>query len=213
MKLIFDTETANTIEDALFYDFGCAIMDEDGNIIEGTERSFVNADIFLDKELMETAYFAEKIPTYWDEIKQGKRQLRRFYNIRREVIALMKEFGVREVVAHNVRFDYNSTNTTQRLQTGSRYRYFFPYGTKYVDTLKMSREVFGEDEEYTTFCVENGYTTTNGKPRFTAEVLFRFLSGDNEFVEEHTGLADVKIESQIFKACRERKPSVEGYLW
>ena len=71
--LMLDTETANTIvqEDgkldmscSLAYDFGWAIVDRSGNIY--CRRSFVNADVFLDKSLMKTAYYAEKIPQYWD---------------------------------------------------------------------------------------------------------------------------------------------------
>ena len=59
--LVFDTETANTLDDPFMYDIGWAIVDGDGNIYE--TASFVNADVFLDKEMMASAYFAEKIPT------------------------------------------------------------------------------------------------------------------------------------------------------
>ena len=46
--LVIDTETANSVEQPLPYDVGYAIVDtETGEIL--TEKSFVVAEIFLDK--------------------------------------------------------------------------------------------------------------------------------------------------------------------
>ena len=45
---------------------------------------------------------------------------------------------------------------------------------------------------------------TPPRPRKTAEILWRFLSGDNNFQEAHTGLADVEIEAQILLECLKR---------
>ena len=41
------------------------------------------------------------------------------------------------------------------------------------------------------------------RPRFTAEVLWRYISKNNDFVESHTGLKDVEIEKEIFTKCLE----------
>lgn len=210
LYLVFDTETANTLDDPFVYDIGWAIVDADGTVYE--TASYVNADVFLNRELMETAYFAEKIPTYWEEIKKGERQLTSFNRIRKELAKAVKEYEIEVACAHNARFDYRSTATTQRYLTSSKYRYFLPYGLELWDTLKMAREAFKADEAYDSFCYENGYLTKRGCKRYTAEILYRFLSGDNEFVEEHTGLADVLIEKEILRACLER--GVEsGKMW
>ena len=208
--LVFDTETANTLDDPFMYDIGWAIVDGDGNIYE--TASFVNADVFLDKEMMASAYFAEKIPTYWEEIKKGERVLTSFNRIRRELAKVVKEYEVEVACAHNARFDYRSTNATQRYLTSSKYRYFLPYGLELWDTLKMAREAFKADEAYDTFCYENGYLTKRGCKRYTAEILYRFISGDNEFVEEHTGLADVLIEKEILVECL-RRGVESGKMW
>lgn len=208
--LVFDTETTNSIDDPFMYDIGWAIVDGDGNIYE--TASFVNADVFLDKEMMTSAYFAEKIPTYWEEIKKGERVLTSFNRIRRELAKVVKEYEVEVACAHNARFDYRSTNTTQRYLTSSKYRYFLPYGLELWDTLKMAREAFKADEAYDTFCYENGYLTKRGRKKYTAEILYRFISGDNEFEEEHTGLADVMIEKEILCECL-RRGVESGKMW
>ena len=79
MFLVIDTETANTIEQPLPYDIGYAICDRYGNIV--VERSFVVAEIFLDhKEMMKSAYYAEKLPKYWEDIKNGTREIKSIFN-------------------------------------------------------------------------------------------------------------------------------------
>ena len=209
--LMLDTETTNELECPFCYDVGFSAITDNGKVLE--KHSYVVADIFLDKELMSSAYFADKIPQYWEDIKSGKRLLRKWSTIRAIVRDVMTQYGITTVIAHNMRFDYCSTNTTQRYLTCSKWRYFFPYGTKFACTLKMAREVFGKDEAYAKFCEEHEYTTAYGKPRFTAEILYRYLTNNLDFVESHTGLEDVEIEMEILLACKERMPEIDGLLW
>ena len=208
--IVLDTETTNDIETPICYDVGFAVVDKEGNVYE--KFSFVVADVFLDKELMKSAYFAEKIPQYWEEIKKGERVLRQYKTIKKILADTCKKWEVKAIVAHNMRFDYLSTNTTQRYLTCSKYRFFFPYGIEIWDTLKMARECFN-DEEYDTFCYENDYITKNGRKRYTAEILYRFLTNNNNFIESHTGLEDVMIEKEIFVYCMRKNPEICGKLW
>ena len=209
--LMLDTETANTLDDPFYYDLGFAVVDTDGKVYE--VGSFVNADIFLDTEMMSTAYFVDKVPMYWAEIKAGKRKLARHNTIRKAVRDVMKRHNIKAVVAHNARFDYRATNYTQRLLTGSKYRFFFPYGTQIVDTLSMARQVLRTSDSYRNFCESNGFVCKNGAPRFTAEVIYRWLTGDTAFEESHTGLEDVLIEAKIFAFCKSINPNIDGLLW
>ena len=104
-------------------------------------------------------------------------------------------------------------NTTQRYETSSKYRYFLPYNIKWWDTLKMSRAILKDNEDYTTFCWENEYLTKNLKIRYTAEIIYRWLSQNVEFEESHTGLEDVKIEREIFEFLYHANPEFDGALW
>ena len=209
--IILDTETTNDIECPIVYDFGFSVIDESGKAY--ASYSFVNADVFCDDELMATAYFADKIPQYWDDIKSGKRVLKSFRSIERIFRRVCRDWGIDTFVAHNARFDYLALQTTKRYITTSKERFFFPYGAKFVDTLKLSREVFGQNETYRNFCVSNNYVTKFGQNRYTAEIIYRFLTGDNNFEEEHTGLADCMIEKEIFRHCLETTLAENGYLW
>lgn len=219
-RLVIDTETCPVDKDLQevlpsnmwTYDIGWAIVDKRGKVYK--TRSFVNADIFLaEKELMNSAYYANKIPMYWEQIKSGERVLTSWYVIKKTLRKDMAEYGVKEVYAHNMRFDYGTLNNTERWLTKSKYRYFFPYGTEICDTLKMARQVIGTMPTYRKFCEENGYLTKNGQLRFTAEILYRFISKDNTFVESHTGLEDVLIEKEILAYCFKQHKKMVRQLW
>ena len=219
--MVVDTETANTLIDengkldmsnVLVYDCGWCVLDTDGEIY--IERSFVNADIFLDEQtLMEEAYYASKIPQYWEEIKNGSRILANTYTIRKIMLEDMRAYGVTEVVAHNARFDYNALNMTQRWMTKSKWRYWFPYGTEILDTMKMARDVIYNMPAYREFCEANGFLTSTGKLPLTAEILYRFISNDLEFEESHTGLEDVQIEREILLYCLRSGQPMRMRLW
>lgn len=219
--ICLDTETANTIQteggldmsSTLFYDLGFQVIDSHGNTY-GREYSFVNSDIFVhEEELMKSAYYAKKIPQYKADLESGKRVMATTYEIRKILCDLIKEYDCKFVMAHNARFDYNSLNNTQRWTTKSKWRYFLPYGIEWWDSLKIARSVLGKMLTYRKFCEENGYLTKNGRLRFTAEICYRFISKNNSFVESHTGLEDVKIESEILRYCHRQHKAMKKKLW
>ena len=209
--LMIDTETTNDLECPIVYDVGYQIFTLADGVL--CEKSFVNADVFCDAELMASAYFADKINSYWEEIRDGQRILRKWFNIKKELAEDCQRFGVQFACAHNSAFDNRALNTTQRYITTSKYRYFLPYRIVWLDTLKMARKLLKNNDSYGEFCYENGYLTTRGCRRYTAEIIYRWLSGEAEFVEAHTGLEDVKIERQIFEYCITTDPEIDGRLW
>ena len=209
--MMIDTEATNGLDCPIVYDVGYQIFSLDEGVL--CERSFVNADVFCDAELMASAYFADKIPDYWQEIVSGQRTLKKWFNIKKQIAEDCKKYGVEIACAHNAAFDNRALNITQRYQTTSKYRYFLPFGVEWWDTLKMARETLKQNEDYGTFCYENDYLTARGCRRYTAEIIYKWLTGNTEFEESHTGLEDVKIERQIFEYCVNKNPEIDGRLW
>ena len=218
--IMLDTETANTLSNdgdldmscVLPYDFGFAVIDSHGRVYE--TFSFVNSDIFVhEKDLMQSAYYAKKIPQYEQDLRNGTRQMANTYEIRKAFLDKIKEYDCKFICAHNARFDWNACNNIQRWTTKSKYRYFFPYGIEIWDTMKMAQDVICAMPTYRKFCVENDYLTKNGQLRKTAEILYRFISGDNDFKEEHTGLEDVLIETQILAYCHRQHKKMRKKLF
>ena len=200
MYLVIDTETCNTLEQPLVYDIGYAIADRNGNVV--LERSFLVAEIFLDKkDIMSSAYYAEKIPMYWEDVKKGTRVIKSLFNIRKQLFADMKEYNVKKVGAYNMGFDKRALNTTIRYCSKSLIRWFFPFGVEYFCIWNMACQVIMDTRKYAKFAIQNGLVSEKGNIQTSAESCFKFLTDDVNFIESHTGLEDVKIEVQIMAKC------------
>lgn len=200
MYLIIDTETCNSVREPLPYDIGYAICDRYGNI--KIARSFVVAETFLDmKETMKSAYYAEKIPQYWEDIKSGKRKIKGLWNIRKQVHADMKEYGVKYVGAYNMAFDKRALNNLMRYITKSFCRWFFPFGTKYICIWNMACQTLLNTTTYIKFAEKNGLISEKENIQTSAECCYKYIENKEDFSESHTGLEDVKIEIEIMAKC------------
>ena len=215
-----DTETCNTrmengkldMRDVLVYDFGFAVCDKQGRIYE--KYSFIIKEIFFDmKDLMKTSYYADKLPQYYEEICNGQRKVVSLYEARKILADVMKKYNTNIFVAHNARFDDNALKVTERYTTKSKYRYFLPFGTEVWDTMKMASDTICKQKTYKKFCEENGYLTKKGQVRKTAEILYRYITKNNDFTESHTGLEDVMIEKEILAHCFRQHKAMRKKLY
>ena len=220
--IVMDTETCPLDRDyngvtpfnMFVYDIGWAVVDKHGNVYE--TKSYVNKDIFYgEKDLMNSSYYANKLPQYFEDIENGSRVVASWFEIRKDLVETMKRYETNIVCAHNARFDDGATKNTQRWLTKSKYRYFLPYGTEVWDTMKMSLDVIASMPTYKAFCKENGYMTRHKTPRpqVKAEVIYRFITGNNDFIESHTGLEDVLIEKEILAYCYRKHKKMRKKLY
>lgn len=207
LYILIDTETANGLDNPLCYNIAWKVIDRMGNVY--AEGNFINRDIFFGmRDLMDTAYYANKIPQYLEQIAAGEIKVASWYEIKKAFRDTCELYNVRAVIAHNARFDYRSCSTTQRYETCSKYRYFFPKGVEIWDTLTMARDVMGKRPTYKKWCENNGYVLKNGQPRMTAEILYRYISQMQDFEEEHKAMEDVNIECEIFWYLTSRKKAM-----
>ena len=198
--MVLDTETANGLDQPLVYDLGFAIIDKKGNVLHSD--SLVIYDIYrLERAMMESSYYAKKLPMYEEQIARGERRMVNFSTARNLIHEACKLYNVKAIMAHNAPFDYRATSTTQRYLTKSKYRYFLPYGIPIWDTKKMAQDTIAKQKAYIRFCEQDERFMFRGKPRVSAEILYKYISGNVDFEEEHTGLADVLIEKEIFVRC------------
>jgi len=206
--LVLDIETANFIDDAIAYDIGFAIADRKGNIYE--TRSFMVSDLFFDyADLLKSAYYADKLPSYWIDYAKGKRTLVQLTTAKRIVAELMKKYNVTDVYAYNASFDLNGLNRSIRYITKSKYRYFFPYGTKIHCIWNMACQTILTQKSFFKFAIENGLVKENGNIMTSAETAYRYICKDNDFTESHTGLEDVMIETAILAKCYQQHKKME----
>ena len=199
--MVLDVETTNNImekgapNDGLVYDIGFTITDKKGNIYE--KQSFAVKEIFDWIELMSTAYYKNKLPLYFEKLKQGIMKKASIWDIRKIIKQAMEKFKINEVYAYNASFDYTTLNNTVRYLSGSGCRWFFPYGTQICDIWHIACQVLGTQK---TFQWENIRNAKNNLIT-NAERMFAYLSQNFNFEEEHTGLADALVETEILARC------------
>lgn len=198
--MVIDVETTNSLDDPFTYDIGFVIMDKLGRVY--TKRSLVVKDIFMNKQLMESAYYIDKVPSYWGEIWDKQREVVTFMEAWRIIRSIIKQYNVKRVYAYNARFDNNALNTTLRYVTKSKYRWFFPYGTKICCIWSMACDTICESLQYKQVAEKYQWLSNNGKNyRSSAEYVYKFITKNYDFVEEHKGIDDVMIEMQILLKC------------
>jgi len=206
--MVLDCETCNLTPtekpepgNNLTYDIGTTIIEPaTGNIIE--QKSFVVEEIFFgEAQRMQSAYYANKLPQYFEEIANGTREVKSFFEVLNYIATACKQHNIKAIIAHNARFDVDALNTTLRYLTGLDYIRALPDSVEIWDSMKMWNAV--KPKAYTKFCDANGYKTKHKTPRdrLTAEIIYRYLSGNNDFVERHTAKEDTDIESAIVFAC------------
>ena len=195
--IILDTETANFVNSPIPYDVGYQVLNvETKSVLE--RRSYVLQETFMDKDLMSSAYYAKKIPQYWEDIKSGKREMKRITTVKKIVAADMKKYNVTMVGAYNMAFDKRATNNGIRYNTYSFYRWFFPYGTEFFDIWNMACSSFLRSKHFIKWALKNGFVSAAGNIQTSAEVAYRYITKNVNFIENHTGLEDVEIEIEIF---------------
>ena len=197
--MVLDVETANTTDskhnDGLVYDIGFTIMDKKGNIY--AERSFCIKEIFDWLDLMQSAYYAEKRPIYYEKMKNKEMEKVTIWQARERIKKALEYFNISEVYAYNASFDYTTLNNTVRYLSGSGCRWFLPYGTQICDIWHIACQVLGVQKLFQSENIRND----NGNLITSAERMFAYMEQNPDFEESHTGLEDAKIESQILARC------------
>ena len=207
-NFVTDTETANSVEQPLPYDIGYKITDCHQN--ELVRRSFLVAEIYYNhKDLMQSAYYADKLPQYEEEVKRGERIIASIYTIRKTILEDMKKYNITVVYAYNMSFDKNAINNDIRYITKSKYRYFFPYGTEFRCIWHMACQVLLARPSFIKFALANGYVSPKGNILTNAEVCYRYITGNTDFVEQHKGIDDVDIETEILFACKRQHKKMD----
>lgn len=213
--LVLDTETTNNMEEPLVYDIGFLIIDSKGHIYE--KENFLVKEIFNASQalgiqgLMESAYYASKIPLYEEKLLTEDIKIDTFYNIRLLILHYMELYKVTAVCAYNTHFDRLALNTTLRYLTKSKYRWFFPYETQFYDIWNMACQVLFTQKTFIKHAIDEIWYNDRMNVSTNAETAFRYISQNNCFDEEHTALSDAIIESIIFLRClRQHKKMDKG---
>lgn len=204
--IVIDVETCGSFSNPIVYDIGYAICDKKGNIYE--KNSIVISELFFDKyDLLRSAYYAEKLPYYYNNIGT-EFTLLTFENAKQEINNIMKLYGVTEVWAYNCNFDKNALDNTNRFLTSTEN--FFETDITYhciwryaVNTILQQKMCFSFAKDYPTIAISD-----KGNMKTSAEFCYSYMI-NKPFEEKHTGLQDVLIECAILARCIRQHKSVD----
>lgn len=197
--LVFDTETIG-LEKRFCYDLGYGIYDRKGNPM--VERQFIIEQIWNNKPLFETAYYAEKKELYVSKLRGRTAVLEKWGYACDRLIRDIQAFDVKELYAYNSNFDmsvfeFNADwfKTRNPLDYGKVYD-IWGYTSSAIQQGLM--------QDYVDFAVRNDLISTAGNLQNNADAWGKFLFNNMEYVEEHTALEDTRLEVKILQECISR---------
>lgn len=191
MKIVLDTETIS-LEKPFVYDLGYVIVNDNGEII--AKKSYVISQIWNNKELFATAYYANKKPLYYARLKSGYSKKVGWGHAMRYLANDIKKYGITEIYAYNSKFDSRALNFMC-----SWYKVVNGLGGIEIQDIMNFIKPITKSQDFVNFCETNGYMTAHKtpQPQKKAETLYRYLTNNVDYEEEHTGLEDSLIELQI----------------
>lgn len=209
--IVLDTEATNTGKEnrarfgvgAQVYDLGYIVADASGAIYY--ENNIIIADTFNDAALMRSAYYADKLPQYYQALASGSVKLMTMRDALKTLRADIRTYGVKSVWAYNAMFDRDALNSTVSAASNGFCDWALPYGCKWQDIMRYAQTSITNTKKYRAWCEGRGLLTKTGRPRVTAEAVYQYLTGDDGYNEEHTALSDAQDELAILLACLKRK--------
>jgi hypothetical protein len=214
--LIADTESLGLGNRALVYDFAYAIATRKDVKLE---RSFLIREIITSPMYMFRAIaddnwrnnFGGKLFRHYIPALDENRL--RIFSWREMVETLrddMATYGVDVFSAYNLGFDMRALATTQKvICEGGKiltYRPDLLCLWEFACTTIFKSPLYHEIARQ--YGPEHGWVTPADNVRTNAEKAYAFLSGDHSFIEAHTALEDVHIETEILQRLLAKKKTI-----
>lgn len=222
---VLDVETGNTLGWPLVYDVAINIVDKQGNSF--FKQNWIIEEMFTNPDIMCNAYYARKYFTHYPYILLNNPNVKMcpWDQFKRELVAAMEQHGVNIFCAYNAAFDIRAMSLTEftflhdikskqvlteRIkksdpETAELLRqpsHFIDYDQyKILDIYRFAAQTFMQSSRFRQTALEQLWLTPNGNYSTTAQVAHRYLTGEHEFIESHTALEDVEIETDILLRC------------
>lgn len=192
MKIIvLDTETLG-LQNPTIYELGFIVYDTESNSII-KERDYLIKQVYDNLDLFNTAYYSNKRPIY-EEMLISKLIKRVYWGYALNMLLKdIEKYNVSEIYAYNSRFDKNAIKHTIQALNGVK-----DFESDILDIMNYIQPIVSTSN-YQDFCESNGYMTKHKTPRpqKKAETLYRYLTNNTDFIEDHMALSDSQIELEI----------------
>ena len=193
--MVFDTETTN-LEKPFAYNIGYVVYNTDTEEVI-CKKDYVIEQVWHNPMLFVTAYYADKRELYVSRLKGRKCVMDKFGYVTQAMYRDIKEYDIHHAFAYNSPFDVK----------------VFAFNCDWFKCINpldfvQVHDIRGHvhckiafDKIYQAYCEAHDLYTESGNYSTTAEAVYRFIKQDDEFIEEHTALADSMIELEILLHC------------
>lgn len=193
---VFDTETVG-VKKKWIYDLGMVILTKKSNILY--KKRWTIEEVMNIPNIAEIAYYGDKVRTFYKNMQPVK-----FALAREEFRQIMNYFQVNVVTAYNLHFDMSAIKETlQFTEIGNK---FLNYSVNYFDLWDACCNSIFQQKTFKLIATEQNWLTKQKNFQTTAEIAYRYITGNYNFIEPHTALEDAIIEAKILQfVCRQKK--------
>ena len=193
--LILDTETTS-LDKPFCYDCSWVIIDKDtGEKVDF--KAYVIEQVWHNLPLFESAYYKEKRQKYVEMMRKHDAIMDKWGYVMRTLKQDIRKYNIDAIYAYNSDFDdkvityncdwYKCNNPLDNIAI--------------YDIWGYASEFITKQAEYKIFCENNQRFTDTGNYKGSAEVVYQYITMNPDFIEEHMGLFDSEIESEILLYC------------
>ena len=181
MKLILDIESGVSGKP---YNIGYLII---------KKNKIVKKRNFVILENISSSQYSNCFAKILNDIGKRKHQFTYLTNkeFQRKFASDLTKFEIKKVYGFNISYDKRKL---EMITKAAHDLTFYDLRTLIIPYLSG---------DYEKFCFNNGYLTKHGKPKTTLEVIYRYLTNDLNFNQEHTGLSDCLMEFKLYKKLRD----------
>lgn len=190
--IVFDTETIG-VDKTFCYDLGYVVINVESKTIM-TEKEFIIEQVWSNKPLFETAYYADKKTLYVSKMRGRKAKLVNWGTAIGTMIKDIKQYEVKGAYAYNADFDSRVFDfNADWYKTRNPLDY-----VEVFDIWGYTSEAIanGLAKDYIIFANKNALISECGNIKNNADSWGKFFYG-MDWNEEHTALEDSLIESEI----------------
>jgi len=197
--MVIDTETCGDY----VFDIGYRVIDRKGRVYANGSyvvREYIENPSVLG--MFDDRFSKDKIGKYYFDLwaNNGGFKVASFAAIRDEINTMLNAYNA-TVCAYNLSFDLKHLRKTANY---FGYECFFTAKYNHLDIWHMAMSTLAT-RKYIMFCLENNLFTKTGNIPTGAEVMYRYIINDVNFIEAHTAHEDCIIECEIMRKCFSRK--------
>ena len=201
--VIFDTETVS-LNHPFCYNIGYTIENlEERRIL--CSRDFVCEQVWHNIPLFSTAYYADKRSIYISAMKGKTCKMNKIGFITQKMIKDFNAFNVEKAFAYNAPFDEGVFNFNCEY-----FKIANPFDNiQIIDIVPYVHKTIAFNKDYQDFCEQYKLFTESGNYSTTAESVYKFITNNPDFNEDHTALSDSLIEKDILFYCLDKGIDIE----